>query len=610
MARGPHAATRTARSAWPGIAAWTVATGAAATGLVALVVVASEGGETSWKAAILPALWGVPGALLASARPRNAVGWLVLAVAAIFSGSALAEALARLVGPGHGWSLWYVDRFAALIVPCTLLALLLLPDGRLPSRRWRVPVAVVIGAQLLLVLAWMFVSGPAAAPDSDWPAAAEGVPNPVGFLPAAWAGSIASAEWLLQLPLLLVLAAVAVRIASSRGEERTRVMSLLLAMGVFVVTVVVGRAVWPPVADVLDVLAAGCLAGVLVSAVLRRRLDGVAVAVSHSFAYAVLVLLVAGGYAAVVGLLSIAGTQVSPFGAGVVAALAALAVFPLRARLQRLVDRLMYGDRADPYSALTRLAAQAHAAPTEAEVLACRRRLRGRLAPPSVGPRRRPSARAPSTGATRAERSSACPSSRERPTVGTIEVRTPALADAWSATEVALLAELGRHAGVTVNAVRLAQEAASHQRRLLAVREEERRRVGRELHDELGPTVAGLSMQLGLLRDLVRSDPQLVAGRLDALHASALQALEDIRRVAHDLRPPVLDQLGLEGGLRQVAESLGLPASMDARTPAAAGGGGARGVPHRRRGPDQRRPARRRPARSACTFAWRRAGST
>ncbi len=133
---------------------------------------------------------------------------------------------------------------------------------------------------------------------------------------------------------------------------------------------------------------------------------------------------------------------------------------------------------------------------------------------------------------------------------------------------MALLAELGRHAGVTVNAVRLAQEAASHQRRLLAVREEERRRVGRELHDELGPTVAGLSMQLGLLRDLVRSDPQLVAGRLDALHASAVRALEDIRRVAHDLRPPVLDQLGLEGGLRQVAESLGLPASMDARTPA------------------------------------------
>jgi len=133
--------------------------------------------------------------------------------------------------------------------------------------------------------------------------------------------------------------------------------------------------------------------------------------------------------------------------------------------------------------------------------------------------------------------------------------------------ELTLLQTLGQHAGVTIEAVRLAEAASLHQRGLVAAREEERRRLGRELHDELGPTVAGLSMQLGALRDLVRTDPDVVVDRLDALHASATQALADIRRVAHDLRPPALDQLGLAGGLRQLAEALGLRARIDADLP-------------------------------------------
>ena len=93
-------------------------------------------------------------------------------------------------------------------------------------------------------------------------------------------------------------------------------MSLLLAIGVFVVAVVAGRAVWPPVADILDVAAAGFLAVVLVSAVLRQRLEGVAVVVSHSFVYAVLVFSSRAVYAVVVGLLSTAVNGSRPSAAG------------------------------------------------------------------------------------------------------------------------------------------------------------------------------------------------------------------------------------------------------------------------------------------------------
>ena len=358
-------------SRWPAFLAWTVAGVAAATGLTALAVGLEAGGEISWKAALLPALWGVPGAMLAAARPRNPVGWLVLAVATIFSGSALAEVWARLAGPGDGWAIWYVDRFAALLVPCTVLALLLLPDGRLPSRGWRLPVAL---PDLGRRSAWCSPGcscvdrrprpTPTGRPGST-PRRTRSECSPLtGPTPSP------GLEWILQLPLLLVLLAVVVRLVRADRVERTRVMSLLLALGVFVVAVVAGRAVWSPVADFLDVAAAAFLAVVLVSAVLRRRLEGVAVVVSHSFVYAVLVVLVATGYVVVVGLLSTVGAKLSPFGAGVVAAAAALAVLPLRARLQRLVDRVMHGDRADPYAALTRLASRAHGAPTSEEVLA------------------------------------------------------------------------------------------------------------------------------------------------------------------------------------------------------------------------------------------------
>ena len=321
-------------SRWPAFLAWTVAGVAAATGLTALAVGLEADGEISWKAALLPALWGVPGAMLAAARPRNPVGWLVLVVATIFSGSALAEVWASPPARVAAGDLARrpVRRAAR---PVHVLALCL-PDGRLPSRGWRLPVAFLISAQVLLVLAWVFVRGPAAAPDSDWPDGFDTPSNPVGVLPADWADTLSAAEWLLQVPLLLVLVAVVVRLLRADPGERTRVMSLLLALGVFVVAVVAGRAVWAPVADILDVAAAAFLAVVLVSAVLRRRLEGVAVVVSHSFVYAVLVVLVAAGYAVVVGLLSTVGAELSPFGAGVVAAAAALAVLPLRARLQRL----------------------------------------------------------------------------------------------------------------------------------------------------------------------------------------------------------------------------------------------------------------------------------
>jgi signal transduction histidine kinase len=126
--------------------------------------------------------------------------------------------------------------------------------------------------------------------------------------------------------------------------------------------------------------------------------------------------------------------------------------------------------------------------------------------------------------------------------------------------ELQLLAELGRHGGVAVQAALLTDALRAGRQRLVVAREEERRRLRRDLHDGVGPTLAGLTMQLGVVRSLVHSEPDAVADRLGRLQEAARGALESVRRLSHGLRPPALDELGPVGALRQLAESLGLRA--------------------------------------------------
>jgi two-component system, NarL family, sensor kinase len=104
---------------------------------------------------------------------------------------------------------------------------------------------------------------------------------------------------------------------------------------------------------------------------------------------------------------------------------------------------------------------------------------------------------------------------------------------------------------------------------VVVAREEERRRLRRDLHDEVGPTLAGLSMQLGVVRTLVATQPEAAAERVGLLQDAARTALGTLRRVAHDLRPPALDELGLVGALRRLADTLGLQLTVSGTAPPA-----------------------------------------
>ena len=131
-----------------------------------------------------------------------------------------------------------------------------------------------------------------------------------------------------------------------------------------------------------------------------------------------------------------------------------------------------------------------------------------------------------------------------------------------------LLAQLADHGARAVHAVQLADALLTNRQLLVTAREEERSRLRRDLHDELGPTLAGLAMQLGGLQEILRTDPATAAERLTRLEAAARHALDDVRRVSRELRPPSLDEVGLVGAIVRAGDEAGIVLSPSGSGPA------------------------------------------
>ena len=122
--------------------------------------------------------------------------------------------------------------------------------------------------------------------------------------------------------------------------------------------------------------------------------------------------------------------------------------------------------------------------------------------------------------------------------------------EAFSPADHRLLDDLARQAGIAVHAVRLTTDLQRSRQRLVTAREEERRRLRRDLHDGLGATLAALNLQAGTIRNLISHDPAAADALVVELRAELRAAIADIRRLVYDLRPPALDELGLVGAIR------------------------------------------------------------
>jgi signal transduction histidine kinase len=147
--------------------------------------------------------------------------------------------------------------------------------------------------------------------------------------------------------------------------------------------------------------------------------------------------------------------------------------------------------------------------------------------------------------------------------VGELVVASRSPGERLTPADQRLLADIARHAGVAAHGVRLTAELQRSRQRLVTAREEERRRLRRDLHDGLGPTLAGVVLQLGAAKTLVDQDRLEACGLLDKLRSEMQQAIIDIRRLVYRLRPPALDELGLAGALRAYASNFQYPESSE-----------------------------------------------
>lgn len=143
--------------------------------------------------------------------------------------------------------------------------------------------------------------------------------------------------------------------------------------------------------------------------------------------------------------------------------------------------------------------------------------------------------------------------------MGTLLAAPRARERGLSVEDLALLNELAVHIAMTLHATRSTRDLQDSRLALIAAREEERRRIRRDLHDGLGPTLASLRLHLAAVEALINSDPDQALELVGRLRREVAGTSGQVRTLVYGLRPPLLDELGLAEALRsQVAATPGL----------------------------------------------------
>ncbi|MFT4165518.1 MAG: histidine kinase [Microlunatus sp.] len=428
---------------------------------------------------------------------------------------------------------------------------LLFPGGPAPGRY------VLATAWVLPPLAMLVLVVGAALVAPDWP----------GWLALAYRGQ--GAIVVTVLTAVMVLGVVVYR-RSDRPEVRVRlrwvaggtVLTAALGLGLWQLPeLLLGKPFLPP--GGLGLSGLPFLVGIGV-ALGRHRLFDIERLANRSLTYLATTTVLVAAYALAVALLG----NVLGLSGGLAAALAAVgaavALAPLLRLARRIVNRLMYGDRDDPAGVLARLGSRMQAVllpddvlPAVVETVAQSLRLpyvaiQLPRADGSAGPEEfqlavehgRP------IGLIHEEELS-----HHGTVVGRLQVSARGIDDPLDDADLVLLRSLAGEIGPAVQAVRLHQDLVRSRAQLVALREDERRRLRRDLHDGLGPALAAIGLKAGLARRDVAATSSAydLLGEIDG---EVKASLGGIRRLVEGLRPPALDELGLVGALRTRAATL------------------------------------------------------
>jgi signal transduction histidine kinase len=465
------------------------------------------------------------------------------------------EAPVVTVGMVLGETVW----LPPLMIPLLLMPLYF-PTGQLLSPRWRVAVALVL--QMVVWTALTVALRPWPWPENN----ITGI-RPINGIPGSEPFFDAVGTWvaLASSPVVpLVLLAVVLRFRRARGIERVQMKWPLLGVSGLVAQAIMllffpTVAAWDAQHDYLLTWTFAMLFPLSIGvAILRHNLWDIDIIVNRTVVYGSLTAVIVAIYIAIVaGLGALFQSQTNLFSGLVAAAVIAILFHPLREGLQRRANRILYGERDDPGAVLARLAHHLETADAPAAILPnLVQTIAHTLKIPYVaiwlpggadqtepvvvwGERRGPTQTIPLTV--------------QQETIGHLVVAPRGPNERFTRHERQLLATIAALTATTVQAVQLSHELRRSRLHIVAAREDERRRLRRDLHDGLGPQLASQALGLEAVAQLMPNDPEKAQAVLASLQQQAEEATRDVRRIVYDLRPPALDDLGLLGALRQSA---------------------------------------------------------
>ncbi len=534
------------------------------------------------------------GALVASRRRENAVGWILLAVGVIAVIQVFGAQWATFsvlhpglpAGPALAWlQVWL---WVPLLGALGIFLFLLFPTGHPPTAGWRA--VAWLGAVAIAV----FSAGIALAPG-----AMQNVPasfhNPFAASTRLDGVLTAVGAVLYVASFVLALASLILRFRRSRGDEREQIKWLLVGGTVLLLGLLsnfpiaatsggTGGTGKYALAPVLVMIGAAAIPVACGFAVLKYRLYDIDLVISRAVAYGALAAFFTAVYVAiVVGVGALVSSRANTALTVAAAAVIAVAFQPARERARRFANRLVYGDRATPYEVLSSLSDRLGGAYSLEEVL------------PRI-------ARSVSegTGARRVtvwlrsvqdlEPAAAWPPSPSPPPVPLVSGEMlPDLGPAQHAFAVRhqdellgaivvhsspaepltpdagrLIADMASQAGLVLRNVQLLADLQASRHRLVLAQDEERRRLERDIHDGAQQQLVALNVKLGLLHGLIRRDPSAAEELAAQLRSESTHALEDLRDLARGIYPPLLADQGLRAALLAQVKKGSLDVRIDA----------------------------------------------
>jgi signal transduction histidine kinase len=479
---------------------------------------------------------------------------------------------------------------AALVL--LFLLILLFPDGRLPSRRWR----PVLWAILAAAVGWLAAQLQAGTTISGGitnavQAAGAAYPNPLGIFPRhGWFSALIGVSFVLLLITgVLAVASVFVRRRGASAELRQQLawlgyVGVLTAL--WAAVLVVGSLLLPTGTSLLGTLIWSFLvitpvAGIPLAcavAVLRYRLYDLDVVVKKT----VVAGLVAAAFTAIYALVVVAlgaatghsGDSALTFAA---AALAAVALQPVRARAGLLADRLVYGRRASPYEVLSEFAGQIAGTYSTEEVLPAMAQMVAEATgaeraevwlasggaerletawPVTAGPPGAPAAAEPD-GRTRA-----FAVKHRGELLGALRVTSSPREPLTPAGE-RLVSDVAAQAGLVLRNVVLIEDLRASRQRIVTAADQARRALERDLHDGAQQQLVALKISLSLARQAMAAASGDTAELLAQTERQAEEALKDLRELAHGIYPPLLADQGLPAALEAQARKAAVAVSIE-----------------------------------------------